>query len=273
MTKGKVGRNDPCPCGSGQKYKKCCLGKLKQPSRFRWPTFPEEVVVGGLLESSEQFRAFYQDQRGKIIEPLHWAQDLSLPEGIDYRCTRFSTGERVIRLRRVPPTLGDAMSVAHELQHVILDSEGFPKIASKDWQYETVASTLNSMVHDPLVDSQLQKYGLDLQEKLRKEEREDIRQLEALPDAPTNHLGKMHWMFNYVGKILDWELASEKAESTVGEFQSWFDARYPDVAAEGQELLDLVKSVGFDTPEKMSTLFDEIIRRYKLGVFLFVVVV
>ena len=23
----KVGRNDPCPCGSGQKYKKCC-GKL-----------------------------------------------------------------------------------------------------------------------------------------------------------------------------------------------------------------------------------------------------
>ena len=20
----KVGRNDPCPCGSGQKYKKCC---------------------------------------------------------------------------------------------------------------------------------------------------------------------------------------------------------------------------------------------------------
>jgi len=23
---GKVGRNDPCPCGSGRKYKKCCLG-------------------------------------------------------------------------------------------------------------------------------------------------------------------------------------------------------------------------------------------------------
>jgi len=22
----KVGRNDLCPCGSGKKYKKCCLG-------------------------------------------------------------------------------------------------------------------------------------------------------------------------------------------------------------------------------------------------------
>ena len=24
----KIGRNDPCPCGSGKKYKHCCLGKL-----------------------------------------------------------------------------------------------------------------------------------------------------------------------------------------------------------------------------------------------------
>ena len=23
--RGKVGRNDPCPCGSGKKFKKCCL--------------------------------------------------------------------------------------------------------------------------------------------------------------------------------------------------------------------------------------------------------
>lgn len=24
---GKVGRNDPCPCGSGKKYKHCCINK------------------------------------------------------------------------------------------------------------------------------------------------------------------------------------------------------------------------------------------------------
>ena len=24
---GKIGRNDPCPCGSGKKYKQCCLLK------------------------------------------------------------------------------------------------------------------------------------------------------------------------------------------------------------------------------------------------------
>ncbi len=27
-----VGRNDPCPCGSGRKYKKCCLADRTLPA-------------------------------------------------------------------------------------------------------------------------------------------------------------------------------------------------------------------------------------------------
>jgi hypothetical protein len=27
MEQSKIQRNDPCPCGSGKKYKKCCLNK------------------------------------------------------------------------------------------------------------------------------------------------------------------------------------------------------------------------------------------------------
>ena len=26
----KVGRNDPCPCGSGKKFKKCCMAKQQE---------------------------------------------------------------------------------------------------------------------------------------------------------------------------------------------------------------------------------------------------
>jgi hypothetical protein len=29
LPRRKLGRNDPCPCGSGRKYKKCCLGHLR----------------------------------------------------------------------------------------------------------------------------------------------------------------------------------------------------------------------------------------------------
>ena len=28
--KENVGRNDPCPCGSGKKYKKCCISKVAE---------------------------------------------------------------------------------------------------------------------------------------------------------------------------------------------------------------------------------------------------
>jgi preprotein translocase subunit SecA len=30
----KTGRNDPCPCGSGKKYKRCCLKKRNDGSLF-----------------------------------------------------------------------------------------------------------------------------------------------------------------------------------------------------------------------------------------------
>ena len=29
----KVGRNDPCPCGSGAKFKNCCIDKAEKKAR------------------------------------------------------------------------------------------------------------------------------------------------------------------------------------------------------------------------------------------------
>src|SRR6202030_1465836 len=33
-TMAKPGRNDPCPCGSGNKYKRCCLAKHEADARL-----------------------------------------------------------------------------------------------------------------------------------------------------------------------------------------------------------------------------------------------
>lgn len=30
----KIGRNDPCPCDSGKKYKKCCMNKTSEAPIF-----------------------------------------------------------------------------------------------------------------------------------------------------------------------------------------------------------------------------------------------
>lgn len=32
-----IGRNDPCSCGSGKKYKRCCLDKVKATKRVLKP--------------------------------------------------------------------------------------------------------------------------------------------------------------------------------------------------------------------------------------------
>jgi len=37
---GKIGRNAPCPCGSGKKYKKCCLPQEKETSSTSSPAPP-----------------------------------------------------------------------------------------------------------------------------------------------------------------------------------------------------------------------------------------
>lgn len=51
----KTGRNDPCPCGSGKKYKKCCLGQavIAAVSSAK-DSGPGELVVQG-------YRRFHND--------------------------------------------------------------------------------------------------------------------------------------------------------------------------------------------------------------------
>ncbi|MEK7865851.1 MAG: SEC-C domain-containing protein, partial [Planctomycetota bacterium] len=43
-----IGRNSPCPCGSGRKYKKCCLPKVGHGG------FPSRISVGGSPERAEE---------------------------------------------------------------------------------------------------------------------------------------------------------------------------------------------------------------------------
>ncbi len=40
----KLGRNDPCPCGSGKKYKQCCLGKDEDAHRLVYQIRQEQAT-------------------------------------------------------------------------------------------------------------------------------------------------------------------------------------------------------------------------------------
>ncbi len=45
----KVGRNDPCPCGSGRKYKTCCEGKTTAKDAVYAKALP--ILLGVVLVS------------------------------------------------------------------------------------------------------------------------------------------------------------------------------------------------------------------------------
>ncbi len=55
----KVGRNDPCPCGSGKKYKRCCMKKdaerLSDPSPVAGLTMSEYVAQAGQHMDIDEF--------------------------------------------------------------------------------------------------------------------------------------------------------------------------------------------------------------------------
>ena len=59
-----VARNDPCPCGSGKKYKKCCLGDEQANVRVR---NQRAMTIGAVLLSIAAILYFLVDpSAGKL---------------------------------------------------------------------------------------------------------------------------------------------------------------------------------------------------------------
>jgi len=53
ITQEKVGRNDPCPCGSGKKFKKCCLGQEWKREMVTCSLCGEKVTAEALGQHTE----------------------------------------------------------------------------------------------------------------------------------------------------------------------------------------------------------------------------
>lgn len=83
-----VGRNDPCPCGSGKKYKKCCLHREEQlsltslePDFFQGPEendYSDVNSVKELIESTQWTNILYQ----KVAESIAASMDDEYPQDV-----------------------------------------------------------------------------------------------------------------------------------------------------------------------------------------------
>lgn len=76
---GRVGRNDPCPCGSGKKFKHCCMKKGRAATARRLTIRQEETDLMNQLYRFSQSPTFHADLQAAFI--LFW-NDSQAPDAI-----------------------------------------------------------------------------------------------------------------------------------------------------------------------------------------------
>ncbi len=59
MTQKKVGRNDPCPCGSGKKYKNCHL-PLEQETKKTYTPSGKRKFTAKVISMSDKSQSVFQ---------------------------------------------------------------------------------------------------------------------------------------------------------------------------------------------------------------------
>lgn len=99
---GLVGRNDACPCGSGRKYKRCCIGREAELRRRRDLT--EELFALGAL---------FPVLRPLQAEPEEWACRAELDRSsVEAGLSLLSDDERARILRCAAEHCGEAWTTA-----------------------------------------------------------------------------------------------------------------------------------------------------------------
>jgi tetratricopeptide (TPR) repeat protein len=215
-----VGRNDPCPCGSGKKYKKCCgapdgpeggprnlddermVQAVKAMSEEEWPKAIE--ILFSIEESSPERPAALRaagacyeglDDYGRAAECYEKALECACPEpelniryqlGVALACAgRFDEAEAAFRRCL---TLKDAVGVEHEILTMIKVTLGMRDGKLSPYYLRTIML--------------LQRAFTDMQENRLPQAKAKLKTLESLePDNAVilynlgvvqSHLGERH---------------------------------------------------------------------------------
>lgn len=119
-----VGRNDPCPCGSGKKFKKCHADTVGSTWQGNTPAMPEPTADAGAEGGADAAPAFDPSKMD-----LNWLAQFSsaiqrLPKGqmqqLQALMQKAMAGKDVTReleefQRRLPPSIQELLAKSPEL--------------------------------------------------------------------------------------------------------------------------------------------------------------
>ncbi len=122
-TASQIGRNDPCPCGSGRKYKKCCMGKAaRTQARTRATPSQRELVQ----VAADHAHAGRLDQARQLYEKVLRAspRDVGALYGLAELLGRLSRTQQAIELLRRAIDVQDRHADLHVLLSYLLMQAG-----------------------------------------------------------------------------------------------------------------------------------------------------
>ncbi len=93
----KPGRNDPCPCGSGKKYKQCCMrgtgAAVETPEEFL-----RRRIRNVTEDLTSQLLGFAHNQLGEAIFDEAWADFAGSDEAFDPKTPHLPVFDAVVLL-------------------------------------------------------------------------------------------------------------------------------------------------------------------------------
>jgi tetratricopeptide (TPR) repeat protein len=118
-----AGRNDPCPCGSGRKYKRCCGRASADPGKIGPDTAPPRPSLGPVTEAGRLLAA-YSPLRQAILQAQHRPSrntDSAAPADKSRRTqsaqAHLNLAARHEAAGRLPDAIAALQTAAHLLPH------------------------------------------------------------------------------------------------------------------------------------------------------------
>ena len=152
MPKNAPSRNDPCPCGSGKKYKKCCLAKEKVS---RGPAPPPISS-----DSASVWDRLSVAERGQIAEEVQELDDLSNGALDEIKAGRYDKAEKLCQeLLRTHPDVIDG----HDRLGMLREAQG---------RFEEAADHYAKVL--AIIEEHPEDYGSELTDTFRRQGEEAL---------------------------------------------------------------------------------------------------
>ena len=118
---------------------------------------------------------------------------------------------------------------------------------------------MTTMIHDQLCESLLNKYGISYG-NLFKDYVVNVLETHSTIEepAPGTYSG-----YVFVFKYAFANMAIDD-NSSLEKYNKFFDDKFPHITSEGKFVLDLIDTLGYDTPEKLSYLYQTILNAMEL---------